>query len=64
MVQNRDALNVTVSVDGIDDAIHKMKVLEAQLHGAKMMVDKISAAIDGLQMQLDNKIKSFERPDR
>ena len=57
-------ITVEMRVDGVEDTIRKLKVLEAQLHGAKMMVEKISAAIDGLQMQLDNKIKSFERPDR
>ena len=64
MEENRGTLGMTISIAGVDELIHKLTVLEAQLHGAKIMVDKISAAIDGLQMQLDNKIKSFERPDR
>lgn len=60
----KSSITIEMRVDGVEDAINKLKVLEAQLHGAKMMVEKISTAIDGLQMQLENKIKSFERPDR
>lgn len=64
MEENRGTLGMTISIAGLDELIRKLTVLEAQLHGAKMMVGKISTAIDELQMQLDNKIKSFERPDR
>ena len=64
MEEKRNTLDVTVSIEGMDELIRKLKVLDAQLHGAKMMVEKISTAIDGMQMQLDNKIKSFSRPDR
>ena len=58
------ALELTVSVEGIEEAVKLLKVLEAQLHGVMYQTERIKAAIDSLQLQLQNKIEGFSRPDR
>lgn len=60
----RDCITMTVSVDGIDEAIRQLKVLEAQLHGVRAQTEKIGAAIDALQLKLENRIESVRRPDK
>ena len=52
------------SIEGIHEAVELLKVLEAQLHGARAQTEKIGAAIDALQLKLENRIESVRRPDR
>ena len=59
-----DGITLQVSVEGVEEAVKQMKVLEAQLHGLKYQAERVEAAIDRLQLKLENKIEGFSRPDR
>ena len=60
----RDTIELVAHVEGIDEAIRLLKILEAQLHGVQSMAAKIGEAIDGLQLKLENRIAALARPDR
>lgn len=60
----RDVIELAARVEGIDEAIYRLKILEAQLHGVQSMATKVGEAIDNLQLKLENRIATLARPDR
>lgn len=60
----RDVIELAAHVEGIDEAIYRLKILEAQLHGVQSMAAKVGKAIDNLQLKLENRIATLARPDR
>lgn len=63
-MKKHDGITLQVSVEGVEEAVKQMKVLEAQLHGLKYQAERVEAAIDRLQLKLENKIETLSRPDR
>lgn len=59
-----NGIELTVSVQGLEEAVIQLRLLEAQLHGVKYQAERIEAAIDSLQLKLENKIEGFSRLDR
>ena len=54
-------IELTVSVQGLEEAVNQLRLLEAQLHGVMYQAERIKAAIDSLQLQLQSKIEGFSR---
>ena len=54
-------IELTVSIQGLEEAVKQLRLLEAQLHGVMYQTERIKAAIDSLQLQLQNKIEGFSR---
>lgn len=58
-----DGIEMVVSVEGIDEAIKLLKILEAQMQNVQGQAERISQAIDALSLKLESRIKGMW-PDR
>ena len=57
-----DGIEMVVSVEGIDEAIKLLKILEAQLQNVQGQAERISQAIDALNLKLESRIKGMWPP--
>ena len=52
-------IEMLVSVEGFDEAIKLLKILEAQLQNVQGQAERISQAIDALNLKLESRIKGM-----